>query len=104
MTAAPPGADPTTPHHRAAAERLVPAAGVRRHATHTRPEPPPSEPAGSLPAVLMLCVVAFLAARPPWWSFNYGAILAVIAIVLTGRPPKLRAVDTVALLTAGWAA
>jgi O-antigen ligase len=102
VTAAPPAASPTIPRIRVTAERLVPASG-RRRAAHNRPEPPPPEPSGSLPAVLVLCVVAFLAARPPWWSFNYGAILAVIAIVLTGRLPKLRAVDTVALLTAGWA-
>ncbi|MCX5070019.1 O-antigen ligase family protein [Micromonospora lupini] len=106
MTAAPPGTGPTTtPRYRATAtERLVPAAGRRRRAVDAHPAPPPSPPAGSLPAVLTLCVVAFLAARPPWWSFNYGAILAVIAIVLTGRLPRLHRLDVVALLTGGWAA
>ncbi|GAB3957843.1 hypothetical protein GCM10027614_74090 [Micromonospora vulcania] len=54
--------------------------------------------------MLVLCVAAYLVARPPWWSFNYVAILAVLAVVLTGRLPRLRALDTVALLTAGWAA
>ncbi|CCH17331.1 O-antigen ligase family protein [Micromonospora lupini] len=106
MTAAPPGTGPaTTPRYRTTTgEPLVPAAGRRRRAADAHPVPPPSEPAGSLPAVLTLCVVAFLAARPPWWSFNYGAILAVIAIVLTGRLPRLGKLDVVALLTGGWAA
>lgn len=68
-----------------------------------QPGPSPVAPTGSLPAVLVLCVAAYLVARPPWWSFNYVAILAVLAVVLTGRLPRLRPVDTVALLTAGWA-
>ncbi|MEU4528827.1 O-antigen ligase family protein [Micromonospora ureilytica] len=69
-----------------------------------RPQPRPGGPSGSLPAVLVLCVVAFMAARPPWWSFNYAALLALMAIGLSGRLPRLRAVDTLALLLALWAA
>ncbi|MBQ1017237.1 O-antigen ligase family protein [Micromonospora sp. D93] len=69
-----------------------------------RPQPRPCGPSGSLPAVLVLCVVAFMAARPPWWSFNYAALLALLAIGLSGRLPRLRAVDTLALLLAFWAA
>ncbi|MFG1652310.1 O-antigen ligase family protein [Micromonospora sp. NPDC049275] len=105
MTAAPPETGPATgPRYRTATEPLVPAIGRRRRAADARPASPPAPPAGSLPAVLTLCVVAFLAARPPWWSFNYGAILAVLAIVLTGRLPRLRPLDVAALLTGCWAA
>ncbi|MGI5522211.1 O-antigen ligase family protein [Micromonospora sp. CA-259024] len=58
---------------------------------------------GSLPSVLVLCLAAFMIARPPWWSFNYAAPVALAAIVLSGRLPRLRAADTLALLTGGWA-
>ncbi|MGC5286529.1 O-antigen ligase family protein [Micromonospora sp. DT231] len=103
---APPRHHPTHAlrHHHTAGARLVPAPLAP---PGRRPAAPPGSssvaPTGSLPAVLVLCVAAYLVARPPWWSFNYVAILAVLAVVLTGRLPRLRAVDTVALLTAGWA-
>ncbi|MEU8087946.1 O-antigen ligase family protein [Micromonospora sp. NPDC049101] len=107
MTDAPPRHGPTHAlrHHHAGGTRLAPAplTPVERRPA-ARPGPAPVAPSGSLPAVLVLCVAAYLVARPPWWSFNYVAILAVVAVVLTGRLPRLRSVDTVALLTAGWAA
>lgn len=98
MTAAPPRTGPA----------LRPEMGVGRArptsapATATRQRP--AAAVGSLPAVLVLCVIAFMAARPPWWSFNYAAPLALLAIGLTGRLPRLRGVDTLALLLAFWAA
>ncbi|PWR07664.1 hypothetical protein DKT68_18260 [Micromonospora acroterricola] len=53
--------------------------------------------------MLVLALVAFMAARPPWWSFNYAALLALLALALTGRLPRLRWPDTLALAAAGWA-
>ncbi|WP_425771343.1 O-antigen ligase family protein [Micromonospora sp. DT228] len=106
MPDAPPRHGPTHAlrHHPTGGARLAPAPltppGGRPAAP---PDRAPATPTGSLPAVLVLCVAAYLVARPPWWSFNYVAILAVLAVVLTGRLPRPRPVDTVALLTAGWA-
>ncbi|MEV6815836.1 O-antigen ligase family protein [Micromonospora sp. NPDC051296] len=57
----------------------------------------------TLPAVLVLALVAVIAVRPPWWSFNYAAVLALIALALTGRAPRLRLPDTLALATGAWA-
>ncbi|MEV7330436.1 O-antigen ligase family protein [Micromonospora sp. NPDC093244] len=101
MTAAPPRTGPAR-HPPQLVGRANPTPVGQRPATATRPLP--HQPSGSLPAVLVLCVIAFMAARPPWWSFNYAAPLAVLAIGLTGRLPRLRGVDTLALLLAGWAA
>ncbi|MFE9201804.1 O-antigen ligase family protein [Micromonospora sp. NPDC007230] len=44
-----------------------------------------------------------MTARPPSWSFNYAAILAVVAVALTVRLPRLHTADVLALLTGGWA-
>ncbi|MEU4778234.1 O-antigen ligase family protein [Micromonospora sp. NPDC023633] len=57
----------------------------------------------TLPSVLVLGLVAFMAARPPWWSFNYAALLALLALALTGRAPRLRLPDVLALATGAWA-
>ncbi|WP_422739391.1 O-antigen ligase family protein [Micromonospora sp. WMMD729] len=101
MTAAPPRTGPRLQVR--ATDRVIPPPR-RRRPTTARPGARPSGPTGSLPAVLLLCAVAFVAARPPWWSFNYAAPLALLAIGLSGRLPRLRAVDTLALLLVFWAA
>ncbi|MCX4473376.1 O-antigen ligase family protein [Micromonospora sp. NBC_01655] len=56
-----------------------------------------------LPSVALLCWIAFWAARPPWWSFNWLAPLAVAALLLSGRLPRPRWADALAAATAGWA-
>ncbi|WP_405095312.1 O-antigen ligase family protein [Micromonospora sp. NBC_01412] len=56
-----------------------------------------------LPSVVLLCWIAFWAARPPWWSFNWLAPMAVLALLLSGRLPRPRWADALAAATAGWA-
>ncbi|MER5334805.1 O-antigen ligase family protein [Micromonospora sp. NPDC002717] len=53
--------------------------------------------------MLVLALVAFMAARPPWWSFNYAAPLALLALGLSGRVPRLRLPDMLAIATGAWA-
>ncbi|MEU5944852.1 O-antigen ligase family protein [Micromonospora sp. NPDC047465] len=53
--------------------------------------------------MLVLALVAFMAARPPWWSFNYAAPLALLALALSGRVPRPRLPDVLAIATGAWA-